>query len=226
MRHRNTDTHTILACPSAWFLFKVPRYPQSSSPGARAACPHPITIVSRPMTTSWFLRRFSRTAPPSKTPSVTLECLRLEDRITPYNLGTRWTRTATDGIGLQQGDPTTLRWSILPDGVSIPGDPTTGELTSPSTLIATLDARFGAGPGGSDLTRRPWFHLFTDCYDRLSELSGLTYVYEPAEDGAPIAANDIGIINVRGDIRIGGLVTHGPPRRPACSVHPHLSAVE
>ena len=33
----------------------------------------------------------------------------------------RWTRTATDGNGLQQGDPTTITWSIVPDGTNING---------------------------------------------------------------------------------------------------------
>ncbi len=65
-----------------------------------------------------------------------------------FRASVRWSATATDGFGLQQGDPTTLTWSIVQDGLSIPG---TSEPTANSNLVAFLD---GIYPGGSgpDLT--------------------------------------------------------------------------
>ena len=33
----------------------------------------------------------------------------------------RWYRTASNGSGLGQGDPTTITWSVIPDGTPIPG---------------------------------------------------------------------------------------------------------
>ena len=119
-----------------------------------------------------------------------------------YVLNNRWTTTATDGGGLVNGDPTTITWSIVPDGTGIPGDPS-------SDLISAFDFAFGDGPGGSDLTQRPWFTYFQQGMERWGELSGLTYVYEPNDDGVNnFGAN--GILGVRGDVRIGGSNQDGP----------------
>ena len=111
-----------------------------------------------------------------------------------------WLTTAS-GSRSGNGDPATLTWSIVPDGTNVPsGD--FGNLGS-SDLISFLDTNFGAGPGGIDLTQRPWFHFFTDSFGRWSELSSATYVYEPNDDGAAhITAN--GLLGVRGDLRIAG----------------------
>jgi len=80
----------------------------------------------------------------------------------PYQLGSRWSSTTTNGSGLGQGDPTTIRWGFLQEGTSIPAAyPTYGQVTGPSNLVSSLDAQFGAGPGGSDLTQRPWFQYFS-----------------------------------------------------------------
>ena len=45
----------------------------------------------------------------------------------PFRLRNRWSATATDGGGLQQGDTTTLTWSIVDDGLSIPSAGYAGE---------------------------------------------------------------------------------------------------
>jgi uncharacterized repeat protein (TIGR01451 family) len=120
--------------------------------------------------------------------------------------GSRWSSTATDGGGLQRGDPTTVRWSIVPDGTSVFGF--IGEGTSNSNLVAFLDGihHGGPGPGGADLTQRAWWALFDAVFDRWSELTGLTYVYEPADDGAALTevSTPSGVIGVRGDVRIMG----------------------
>jgi hypothetical protein len=117
----------------------------------------------------------------------------------------RWSVTATDGSGLQRGDPTTITWGIVPDGTTIPGF--IGEPSAPSSLIAFLDSIRGAGPGGADLTQRPWFPIFQAVFDRWSALTGVTYVYEPADDGASfsnVVGAVPGVLGVRADVRIGG----------------------
>ena len=124
-----------------------------------------------------------------------------------YQLANRWSTTATNGGGLGQGDPTTLTWSFVPDGTGFSGGcGVTGEDDNdPSNLIAFLDARFGAGPGGNDLTQRPWFAHFEKVFDRWEELTGNTYNYEDDDDGADFGGGSVGgVLNVRGDVRIGG----------------------
>ncbi len=200
------------------------------------------------MRRSWLRKWFS---PAANRPVVhRLECVRLEDRVTPasagpvfapgtpldyvdqmiaafegstpagtsaFNLAGRWGRTASQSGPLQQGDPTTLTWGILPDGVSIPGGGT--EPTENSRLIATLDARFGSGPGGADLTQRPWFNLFTDIFDRLESLTGNTYIYSPQDDAASFP-NSPGVLNVRADMRIGGKSIDGGSGTLAYNYYP------
>lgn len=130
-----------------------------------------------------------------------------------FNDGNRWSITATNGGGLTQGDPTTLTWSFVPDGTSIFGY--NGEPTSNSDLITMLDAIYDVNQtGGNDLTQRAWFQHFEDVFDRWSELTGNSYVYEPNDDGSAFDAIVIrertfaiiasGSLGVRGDIRIAG----------------------
>lgn len=116
----------------------------------------------------------------------------------------RWTRTATDGFGLGQGDPTTLTWSFVPDGTTTTVNNSVPITSGPSDLIAFLDGIRGDNGGGSDLTQRPWFDIFEDSYARLGEVSGLTFVYEDDDDGVSQTTSNRGILNTRGDIRIAG----------------------
>ena len=110
-----------------------------------------------------------------------------------YVLGNRWTATATDGGGLGQGDPTTLTWSVVPDGTMITGG--VGEPSAPSTVRA-----YFAGIYGSEAA---WIVVLQQVFDRWGELTGITYVYEPNDDGAtwPSAG---GALGARGDVRISG----------------------
>jgi hypothetical protein len=107
----------------------------------------------------------------------------------------RWSVTAS-GVGGAGGDPITLTWSLVRDGTSIPNE-------GPSNLISYLDGLLGAGPGGADFTQRPWFHLFTESFDRWSQLGGITFRYEPADSQIPLSSAP-GVLGARGDIRIGG----------------------
>ena len=118
-----------------------------------------------------------------------------------YQASTRWSATATNGGGLVQGDPTVITWSLVPDGTiinaAIPGQ---GEVTGPSNLFAWLNTLY---PGG----QAEWLPLFEDIFDRWAELSGITYVFEPNDDGGSMPIPNVssgapGLVGVRGDVRI------------------------
>ena len=105
----------------------------------------------------------------------------------------RWSFTATDGGGLGQGDPTTITWSIVPDGTSISSG--VGEPAAGSGLRSFLNSIYG-----SEAT---WLPIFQQVFDRWGELTGVTYVYEPSDDGAALPGAG-GVVGVRGDVRISG----------------------
>jgi len=107
--------------------------------------------------------------------------------------GSRWTRTATDGFGLGQGDPTTLTWSVVPDGTAISG--AIGEPAAPSNLRAFLNGIYGSPAN--------WLPVFQQVFDRWSAITGITYVYEANDDGVALF-NSSGVLGVRADVRIGG----------------------
>lgn len=131
----------------------------------------------------------------------TFEEIRRGMSLFTFDDGDRWSRTATDGPGLGQGDPTTLTWGIVPDGTFINGF--SGEPASASNLVAFLDGLYGAGPGGSNLALRPWFPLIESVFTRWSQVVGITYVYEPNDDGSSLAGLS-GSLGTRADVRIGG----------------------
>ena len=99
------------------------------------------------------------------------------------------------------GTPITLTWSFAPDGTSIPGE-------GASNLISYLDGLFNVATTGSDLTQRPWFPLFDDSFARWSELGGLTFLYEPSDNGTMLQSS-AGVRGVRGDVRLGGAFIDG-----------------
>ena len=103
---------------------------QSSDPEHPAVCWHPDTDQQ---TIENFHKKNKATAENS---------LAISDP-DKYQLGSRWTTTATNGGGLGQGDPTTLTWSFVPDGTTIiNGCGVPGESTDPSDRIAFLDGGF------------------------------------------------------------------------------------
>ena len=120
---------------------------------------------------------------------------------------TRWTTTATNGSGLTQGTPTTLTWSIVPDGTGIPalGGINT-ESSGSSNLVAYLGGIYGVTTNDQNYTDEAWFDHFQSVFSRLSQLTGINYVYSAADDGVAFTnttANP-GVLGVRGDVRIGG----------------------
>ena len=120
-------------------------------------------------------------------------------RSAPINLpGERWTNP-TGGSSPNEGDPATVSWSIVPDGTLF-GNGVGG--TGNSDLVAYMDSIYGSSAG--PLSNRPWFHFFSDNYDRWAALSGLTYVYEANDDGVPLDVANRGVLGTRGDVRISG----------------------
>ena len=119
-----------------------------------------------------------------------------------YQLAQRWQNTATSGNTGTFGSPVTLTWSFALDGTLV--DPSLANPTS--DLIEFLDSSYGGGTG--DLRARPWFAFFESVFDRWSELSGLTYVYEPNDDGE-LLTGSVGQLGVRGDVRLAGTFLDG-----------------
>ncbi len=116
--------------------------------------------------------------------------------------GSRWTNP-TGGPSPNFGDTSTVTWSIVPDGTPSAG--TTANATS--NLIAFMDGIYGNG--GTTVAQRPWFRLFKEVYDNWSTLTGLNFVYEPNDDGAPQGNAARGVVGVRGDVRIAGSLIDG-----------------
>ncbi|HPM84744.1 MAG TPA: matrixin family metalloprotease, partial [Candidatus Anammoximicrobium sp.] len=115
-----------------------------------------------------------------------------------YRTGGRWT-TPASGPSPNQGDPVVLTWGIVPDGTPLDGN-------APSDLIAFMDGIYGTAPG--PVANRPWFSLFQSTYDRWSEVSGITFVYEPNDDRA-VVPDTSGQLGVRPDMRVGGHAIDG-----------------
>jgi serralysin len=112
----------------------------------------------------------------------------------------RWTVTSSGSTG-PSGSPVTLTWSFAPDGTSIPGE-------GASNLIAYLDGLFSVTATSADLTQRPWFSLFESSFDRWSEVGGITFNYEPNDNGSALQSS-AGVRGVRGDVRLGGALIDG-----------------
>ena len=125
----------------------------------------------------------------------------------------RWTSSGTNPGPLAQGDPMVLTYSFVPDGTQGAGFTCglPGEVAgAPSDLIAFLDGSHGVGPGGTDLTMRPWFPIFQSAFDNWGILNGVQYIYEPNDDGAAMGGGGAaGVVGTRGDLRIGGHFVDG-----------------
>lgn len=122
-----------------------------------------------------------------------------------FQLGSRWSSTATDGSGLVQGDPTTITWSIVGDGTNIADF--ANEPAAPSNLISFLDGIYG-GAGTQIIQNKPWFNVISASFNRWSELTGITYQYEANDDNTSLGSTP-GLLGTRGDVRIGGHLIDG-----------------
>ncbi|WP_165440692.1 Ig-like domain-containing protein [Rubripirellula amarantea] len=150
-----------------------------------------------------------------------LEAVALSDGIEFYRANGRFTTTATDGSGLTFGDPATLTWGFVNDGTSIPGGAVPGEVTAPSDLIAFLGGIYGVTTNDTNYQDEPWFPLIESTFDRWEELSGVTYVYEPNDDGASFPGSP-GVLGVRPDIRLSGHALDGNSNVLAYNSSPNL----
>ncbi len=107
---------------------------------------------------------------------------------------TRWRATARDpGSTGVAGTPTILTYSFVPDGTAIGSG--AGEPAAPSDLFAYMRALYG-----SDAAWQAQYHAI---FARWGELCGVTYVYEPNDDGVGHNTSP-GVNGVRGDLRLGG----------------------
>jgi serralysin len=136
---------------------------------------------------------------------------------------TRWTSTATNASTGTFGQPITLTWSLAPNGTAISSS--YGAIGTTSNLISTFDTTFGAGPGGTDLTQRPWFHLFSDSFNRWNQLGGINFVYEPHDTTLTVGSSSAGKLGTRGDIRIGGTNIDGANGTLAATLFPNIGDI-
>ncbi len=112
---------------------------------------------------------------------------------TRFQQNNRWNSTALSGGGLSQGDPTIITYSFPADGTFIP-NLGFGLGSGPNTLHAWLNGIYGS--------QAVWQPLFDGVFERWSDLTGLSYVYEPNDDGSNMNTG-AGVAGVRGDVRIG-----------------------
>jgi hypothetical protein len=101
--------------------------------------------------------------------------------------------TAYQPSGSPSGRGLTISWSYVPDGTVLPPASAVPDSSAPSVLLQTLDAEFGS--------RALWHQLFVNAFDKWSSVTGITYVYEPNDDGAAFVAAP-GVAGVRGDVRV------------------------
>lgn len=108
-----------------------------------------------------------------------------------FNPVTRWASTATSGGGLGNGDPTIITYSFVPDGTNVPGE--VGAPAGPSELFSSFNGGFPS--------QQIWQDRVADAFERWGQLCGITYVFEPNDDGVSLASA-AGQVGVRGDVRI------------------------
>ncbi|MFM9874125.1 MAG: matrixin family metalloprotease [Fimbriimonadaceae bacterium] len=106
--------------------------------------------------------------------------------------------------GHTMGNALTLTWGILRDGTATINNSNGQSSGIASNLISKFDTTYGAGPGGADLTLRPWFTTLQEVYSRWGQVSGLNMVYEANDDGVAQTSSNGGVLGVRADMRIGG----------------------
>lgn len=140
-----------------------------------------------------------------------------------FNLGPRWSSTATDGGGLVQGDATTLTWSYVADGTPIGngGCNRPDQGTFSSDFISFFNSIYGPPTTPGDFTTAPWHTVFVNMFSSWSNTNGLNFVYEPNDDGVAVAvSSNVGIVGVRGDMRISGHRVDGNSNVLACNYFP------
>ncbi|HEX6963288.1 MAG TPA: hypothetical protein VF175_15580 [Lacipirellula sp.] len=120
--------------------------------------------------------------------------------VSAFDIVSRWNATQVNGGNLQRGMPTTLRWSIVPDGQSY-------QRSGNSNLIQFLDDGWNvpAAQRVPNFTNRPWWTVINNAYAQFGRVSGINMVYVPEQNADGM---DTGM---EGDIRIGGENIDGTP---------------
>lgn len=111
----------------------------------------------------------------------------------------RWSSTASGSTG-SQGTPITLTYGFPPDGTVVPVISGVSFPSGSNNFNAWMNGIYG-----SPLVWRP---IFDGIFARWSELCGITYVFEPNDDGSNMNQNP-GVLGVRADLRIGGKTLDG-----------------
>lgn len=128
-----------------------------------------------------------------------------------YVVADRWENTASGSAGVR-GEPVTLTWSLVPDGTPIAD-------RGSSSLTKFLDVGFGVTQRSGEIAQRSWFPVLQAAFDRWSALGGVSFVYEPHDDGALLHSSQ-GALGVRGDVRLAAAPADGPGNSLASSQYP------
>ena len=127
-----------------------------------------------------------------------------------YDINNRWTRTQVDGRLNGFGDPATLLWSVVPDGIAYSRSPS-------SNVVSWLDNGWNVPleDRTSDFTNREWWMVMDRAFEQLDRQTGLTFEYVQEISSSPIpdprvvaprstsSSVDVSQFDF-GDIRIGG----------------------
>jgi serralysin len=122
--------------------------------------------------------------------------------------------------GFVQGAPMTLTWGFMALGTPI-NDPAAGYPSAANNLQTRFNEIYGS--------QAIWQPHFQSVFDRWSSISGLSFVYEPNDDGATIVYNSgtdysfpTGVVGVRADVRIGGKAMNGNSGVLAYNYYPNV----
>ncbi|MEC9374029.1 MAG: matrixin family metalloprotease [Planctomycetota bacterium] len=104
----------------------------------------------------------------------------------------RWQNPQNPGTPVQPFTPSTLTYSVPPDGIAVPPQ-FSGDSTGTNVLTSRLNTLFNGNTA-------QWKQIFRDMFDEWTSISGNIYIERTTDDGAtwPTSAGN----NSRGDIRI------------------------
>ncbi len=121
---------------------------------------------------------------------VAQSALAAQGNQTYYQVGGRWSQTATNPTTGTTGDPISLTWSLVPDGVIVPNQ---GLGSGANTLHASMNGQFGG---------TLWITKIAEAFDRWGQLSGVSYS-QVSDDGASLHGSaGRNTAPIRGDVRI------------------------
>jgi len=141
---------------------------------------------------------------------------------TQYLGSGRWSRTALSGNINEQGAPTIITWSVVPDGTML--SPGGGSADVPSNFRSWITDLYGGDASGIP-SEQPWFSRLQEAFDEIEAISGIDFVYSAADDGIRISTGNRGIANIRGDIRLSAATVEDVPAVLAFAYAPDFGDV-